>query len=371
MQVFLFGYICNKRTRNVEHDKTFSIFKALGILLILMGHTALKTPLFTFTYLFHIPLFFFVAGYFFNDTYIEKPLEFLRKKLIRLYVPWLTYGLLFVLLHNLFLHWNVIAYDFHAQKLIEPYSLGDMLHKSLGVLTFFAWKEPLLAPLWFLFGLFSGLCVYFVVTWISKRLFPKHPERCRAFLMLLCMSLGFIGNAYHFHLSLLYRPMVIAGLMYIGTLYRLFQAKIRLSPWGALACFMVLLVATTFKYEVNVGGMLFGNPFLFLAFACAGCYLTLWLSHYIQTKTTHLRALFDFVGQYTFSIMALQYLAFKLVALVQIWVYDYPIRYLAYYPVIPKNTPIWWVAYTLVGLAVPLFLGYAVKFLTLRIKKST
>lgn len=353
----------------MEHDRTFSIFKAIGILLIIMGHTALKTPLFTFTYLFHIPLFFFVAGYFFNDAYLEKPLLFLRKKLIRLYIPWLAYGLIFVLLHNLFLKWNLIAYDFHAQKLIEPYSLSDMLHKSLGVLTFFAWKEPLLAPLWFLFGLFSGLCVFFVVSWTAKRIFPTHPERCRAVLMLLCMALGFIGNAYHFHLSLLYRPMVIAGLMYVGTLYRLFQPTIKLTAWGAAACFLVLLVATTFKYEVNVGAMLFGNPLLFLMFACAGCYLILWLSQYIQTNTKHLRSIFDFIGQYTFSIMALQYLAFKLAALLQIVVSGYPIRYLAYYPVIPKNTCVWWMVYTLVGLVVPLFLGYGVKFLTLRIKK--
>ncbi len=115
--------------------------------------------------------------------------------------------------------------------------------------------------------------------------------------------------------------------------------------------------------------MLFGNPIVFLLLACAGCYLVLWLANFINTKTKHLWKVFDFIGRYTFTIMALQYLAFKLVALLQIWVCQYPIRYLAFYPVIPINTHHWWLVYTLVGITVPLFFGYGVNYLTLRIKK--
>lgn len=353
----------------IAHDKTFSIFKAIGIMLIVMGHTAIHTPLYTFTYLFHIPIFFFVAGYFFKDEYVEQPWLFLRKKLVRFYVPWLVYGLVFVLLHNLFLKYHLIAYDFHAQKVIEPYSFSDILQKIGGVLTFFQWKEPLLAPLWFLFGMFSGLSVFFVVTWVSKRFCPSKPELCRAILISLCLIIGFVGNAYHFHLSILYRPMVIAGLIYIGKLYWIYQSKVKLTPFVAGVCLALLLVATALKFRVNVGGMIFGNPFIFLLLSCAGCYLVLWISVFINARTKYLRSLFDFIGRYTFTIMALQYLSFKLVALLQIWVCDYPIRYLAYYPVIPKNTHCWWVAYTVVGIAVPLFLGFVAEKLWKKMKQ--
>lgn len=51
------------------------------------------------------------------------------------------------------------------------------------------------------------------------------------------------------------------------------------------------------------------------------------------------------------------------------YICNYPIRYLAYYPVIPKNTHYWWGVYTIVGVSVPLFLGYSVFYLTLRLKK--
>ena len=319
-----------------------------------------------------------MAGYFFKDEYIEQPWFFFRKKLLRFYVPWLAYGLVFVLLHNLFLKYHLIAYDFHAQKVIEPYDFNDILQKTLGVLSFFLWKEPLLAPLWFLFGMFSGLSVFFAVTWVSKRICPSRSERCRAILIALGIILGFVGNAYHFHLSILYRPMVIAGLIYLGKLYRLYQAKVKLEPIWAGLSLAVLLLATVLRYKVNVGGMLFGNPFIFLLLTCAGCYLVLALAAFINNRTIYVRNLFDFIGQYTFTIMALQYLAFKLVALLQIWVCDYPIRYLAYYPVIPRNTNVWWILYTLVGIIVPIVLGLLAErlwkkfsgfYLTLRIKE--
>lgn len=350
------------------HDKTFSIFKAIGILLIVMGHTAIMTPLYTFTYLFHIPIFFFVAGYFFNDAYIEKPWLFLKKKLVRFYVPWLVYGIVFVLLHNLFLKYHILAYDFHAHKVIESYSFSAMLQKIGGVFTFFLWKEQLLAPLWFLFGMFSGLSVFFAVTWVSKRFCPSNSERCRAVLIGLCLIVGFLGNEYKPHFSIIYRPMVIAGLIYIGKLYQIYHSKVKLTPFAASVCLLLLLVATALKYRVNVGGMLFGNPFIFLLLSCAGCYLVLWLAHSINTKTNYVRNLFDFIGRYTFTIMALQYLAFKLVSLLQIWIYDYPIRYLGFSPVIPKNTHYWWVVYTVVGIAVPLFLGFAAEKLWSKIQ---
>jgi len=351
------------------HDKTFSIFKAIGIILIVTGHTAINTPLYTFTYLFHIPIFFFVAGYFFKDDYIENPWLFLKKKLVRFYLPWLAYGLVFVLLHNLFLTYHLIAYDFHAQKVIEPYAFSDIIHKSLGVLTFFQWKEPLLAPLWFLFGMFSGLSVFFAVTWVSKRFCSSHSERCRAILIALCLIIGFVGNAYHLHLSIIYRPLIIAGLIYFGKLFRLYQSKIKLTPLYAGFCLAALLVATALKYRVNVGGMLFGNPIVFLSLSCAGCYLVLALATFINARTKYIRGLFDFIGKYTFTIMALQYLAFKLAALVQIWICEYPIRSLAYYPVIPRNTHYWWIVYTIVGITVPLVLGFSAEQLWKRIQR--
>ena len=112
-------------------NKTFSIVKSIGIILIVIGHSALKTPLFTFAYLVNIVIFFFVAGYFFNDNYLEKPLLFFKKKIIRFYIPWVVFGVAFVLLHNTFLDLHLIQFKNNPKTLLEPYNLSDIIEKTL------------------------------------------------------------------------------------------------------------------------------------------------------------------------------------------------------------------------------------------------
>ena len=94
-----------------HHDTAFSIVKALGIVAVVISHAAILTPLETFTYYFNTAVFFFVAGYFFDDGQTAAPGRFIGRKLRRLYLPYVVLGTLFVLLHNRFLEWHLIAYD--------------------------------------------------------------------------------------------------------------------------------------------------------------------------------------------------------------------------------------------------------------------
>lgn len=63
-----------------ENSHVFSIMKGLGIIFVVAGHTA-YSPVHNFVYLFHLAVFYFVAGYFFKDKYIDDKLLFVWKKL--------------------------------------------------------------------------------------------------------------------------------------------------------------------------------------------------------------------------------------------------------------------------------------------------
>lgn len=342
-----------------KHNSFFSIYKGLGILLIVVGHAALYTSIYYFVYLFHIAIFFFVAGYFFNDKYLETPLLFLKKKLIRYYIPWVVFGLLFVLSHNIFLKYSLITYDMHTKVFFLPYDFLDFTEKILAVLSFIKWKEPLLAPLWFLFGMFSGLIVFYSISFIAKRISEKYFEVIRASFVLLFLIIGFIGSAYKFHLGIIYRPMVIAALIYLGKLYAIFQHKIKISYFLGVLCFLGLAVGASFKYYVNIGGMIFGNHFMFLLFSIAGCYMMLVLTSYVINNHKKLSRALTIIGEYSFSIMVLHYFVFKIPMLIQIAISDYPIEYLGFYPIIPYNTAYYWILYTFFGVSISLLLGYA------------
>ena len=78
--------------------------KALGIMLMVLGHSMCSIPhVIPFISMFHMPLFFIASGYCFNEKYLDAPLTFLKKRAKGLYVPFVKYGILFALLHPLFL----------------------------------------------------------------------------------------------------------------------------------------------------------------------------------------------------------------------------------------------------------------------------
>ena len=76
-----------------ENSHVFSIMKGLGIIFVVAGHTA-YSPVHNFVYLFHLAVFYFVAGYFFKDKYIDDKLLFVWKKIKSL---WFIIPLLMVI----------------------------------------------------------------------------------------------------------------------------------------------------------------------------------------------------------------------------------------------------------------------------------
>lgn len=81
---------------------TFSILKALAIILVVLAHAAAPTYLSRFTYMVGVPAFFVLSGFFFRWDNLERPSEFIVRRIKRLYIPFLKWGIVLLLLHNWF-----------------------------------------------------------------------------------------------------------------------------------------------------------------------------------------------------------------------------------------------------------------------------
>lgn len=339
-----------------RHDTTFSVVKALGMVCIVAGHAAVRTPVCTFVYLFHVAVFFFVAGYFFRDDLPEGPVRYLAGRLRRLYVPFMGYGIAAVLLHNLLLRGHVIGYDFAAHAPMVPYDLRETLVRIGRVLSFTYYEQPL-APAWFLAALFFSLAGFYFVTMCCRRCCPRRFETMRGTVILLAAAVA-IAVAAHEGLfrgeKFVCRIPVVMGLIYIGRLYALRCERIPLRAGWAVVCLGMLVAGAVAGYRINVGGLVLGNPLLSLLFMLAGCYLILTVARAIVLCGGPLTRGLDYLGRNTLTVMMLHMAAFKLVSLLEIALYDYPIRYMAFHPVIPARTWLWWIPYTVVGVALPL-----------------
>ena len=74
----------------MERIKWIDIAKGWGIILVICGHVG-DDYFTTWLYTFHIPLFFFLSGYFFNPS--KSPSEILRSKVKSLLLPYVTLGM--------------------------------------------------------------------------------------------------------------------------------------------------------------------------------------------------------------------------------------------------------------------------------------
>lgn len=147
-----------------NYNPSIGYLKALGIILMVFGHTGNAMHFNTFVYMFHMPLFFIASGYCFKLKYLETPGRFLCNKVRGIWWPYVKWSLLFLLLHNVFFHINLYngQYGYNG-NVSHLYSVSEMGHLAFAIVTKMHGTEQLLGGYWFLNALFFGSLISWVV----------------------------------------------------------------------------------------------------------------------------------------------------------------------------------------------------------------
>lgn len=103
------------KTINAQRDTSFDIAKGIAIILMVIGHSGTTDYIKSFIYLFHLPAFYFISGYFFNDKYVNDKITYAKRKLNQLYKPFIIYGIIFLILSPLFYELKMYIYP-HKYK---------------------------------------------------------------------------------------------------------------------------------------------------------------------------------------------------------------------------------------------------------------
>jgi fucose 4-O-acetylase-like acetyltransferase len=75
--------------RRIEY---LDIFRGIGIILMVMGHIGFTGHFDYFIHAFHMPMFFFVAGYFFNEQVEAR--FFILSKIKTILIPYVSFGIM-------------------------------------------------------------------------------------------------------------------------------------------------------------------------------------------------------------------------------------------------------------------------------------
>ena len=98
----------------------------------------------------------------------------------------------------------------------------------------------------------------------------------------------------------------------------------------------------------------FSDIVFYIPMAFMGIYATYGLSYYLERY--RFKTLLYYIGKHTMQILALHFLAFKLVSLIIIHIYSMPTGRLSEFPVISYKTEVFWWLYSFVGIVCPLML---------------
>lgn len=339
------------------HNNSITIAKALGIILMVVGHSGCPQFLFKFIYLFHMPLFFFCSGIFYRDMLSKDCVFiFLRKRVRGLYIPFVKWSVLFLLLHNLMLTVGIYNAHYGFEGGSAIYSVLDILRRLSMIFFTMEGYEELLGGFWFIRSLFFACLLIALVSLILRFSFKyKHELICFFFLVMTLLLRRFVPDVEF------YREVSMGcfGAMFYLSGFILNQyAHFWQNKYGAIVCCTFLLFSLYYFRSGVSMGCGYNKVFPFSLSAISGTMLTIYVSKLIEENLPFIKCSLYYIGNHTLDILALHFLSFRFVSYFFTKVYGLDVVHVAEHPVIndicPSPPNYWWIIYCMAGIVIPL-----------------
>lgn len=346
-----------------RRENIIDIIRAFGIILVIIGHCINNYFIKSFIYLFHLPLFFILSGYLYNDKEAKYPWEFFGKKLRKFLIYYFIYGSFLVLFHNLFITMGIIGDQ-------PKYSIANFITEIINSILMIS-REPFSAGMWFIPVLFVSIIIYNFITYFSQK--SKNKKCFEIKRTILVVSLAVIGLylgyrncniGLHYQTSLIVLPFI-----HIGQITKLYFKKyLNHNILISIAIIIVSILSLQYiKCNVELSMNLIENPLLFYIIASLLTYVVYVLSYYIDKYTNKISTLLSYIGKNTFQIMCLHILGFKIVdfLIIILFTKDY---YLL--PLFTHSYNKFYIIYIISGIFIPLIISKLIDKILLFTKKA-
>ena len=338
--------------------------KGAAIFLVVLGHCGgPSVPLAYIINYSHLANFFFVAGALYKDKYSAAPLTYMGKRLRSIYFPAVKYILAYILLHNLFIRMNIYS-TVTTEAMIYPksyYGAADILSTCFQAICGGIWAEEMGGALWFCLPLIVSLSMFCLLRypgrWIKRTAYREMEIVIFSGIigaLGLILTVRSIHLAWRSELAMLSVPVVCAGYLF-GEHIQYFFDKVNI--FYALPCAGALVYLYYGRsFEISFAAGIVTEPLLFYPATFCGIYCCLFLAK-LLCRSSFLSRVAAKLGSLSFHVMALHFLAFKIVNLLFVVVNDCPLYIIAMFPYAYSG---WWYLNLLAGLVVPpiLVLGY-------------
>ena len=359
---------------NEQRDTTFSILKALAILLVVTAHAAAPTYLSRFAYMVSVPAFFVCAGYFFNPQYLQQKGTFVVRRARRLYLPFVKWSLLFLVLHNLFFPLGLLSetYGNAAGGVTHPYDWGTAMQNLWSIVFNMSGYDVFLAgAFWFFRALFLSSIAFLLlfkgatcIKWLKNP--TLQVAAVGTLTLLLAIWQSFDGLRITGVAQGGYRELMGITFMSIGFLFRHNTDSPLSVAWRhpalglAWSSLILALLVAFFPVAMTPST---GNPLAVVLLALAGPAAFVWLhavAHYLSLLPRKVPEVIAYIGDNSIYIFGFHLLAFKLVSMIKVLAYGLPWEMVGNHPVVTfQRDDAFWIAYLFVGAGLPLLVVWS------------
>ena len=353
-----------------DRNISLSIVKAAAIILMVAGHTEGPWWLTNFIYLFHMPVFFIAAGYFWKRVSVDAPWEFCAKRFRKLYVPMVVWSVVFLLLHNFWFDIGMLneTYGNLQGGVTHPYSLKTGLQRLVNIITAMAGYDEFLAgAFWFFRALLVSSILFMIFHWLidkRKKMSAWIPPTIIVGIVLAftALKIGYglkVVNIVQGGIRECWGIMFFA----IGVIYRHFEDKIPRWWWTNVVYAGVLIVGAWQHWAgMNLTPRMIDLATLPVTGICGFLLLHNAARALASYNSPALRFL-AYVGDNTLPIFVLHIICFKAAAAIQIAAVGLDWQMIGCHMVVhhPTTAAGYWLLYTVAGVVLPLLLDRALR----------
>lgn len=362
----------------------FKLLYCIGIVFIVAGHVTKNGSLNLFTdffhyYSFHLALFSFCSGYFYNKANEDNTSKYILKKFKKLIIP--------------LYFWNTIYGLFVKLTKYKDFAIGDSIRlnrKTLWDLTI----QPLTnshayvynLSTWFLGPLFFVETINILIRKFTKKI---KTNDYIYFILYLCLGMISVHLAYKGYnknwMLLLDRTLYLLPFYGLGILYKSqLEEKDNIKSWIYFSIILILdLITITINKKVVYYKPSWCNDYLnnvILPFVIGILGIAFWLRiAKIMTPAIENNKMVNLIGSNTYSIMIHQFFAFFIVKYIFgelskfIPLFSgfnwYKFKTDIWYYFVPNNLSQWYIVYLLVGIFMPILINWILKNTLGKIKK--
>lgn len=195
-----------------------AIAKGLCIILMVVGHSGCPSLLSKFIYIFHMPLFFFFSGFFFNTKKLHPAKDYIKRKVKVLWWPFVKWSTFFLIVHN-------ILYYIYFEK--EFFTINEIVKKALLIPLMYG-NDPLIGGYWFLNNLFYSIIFIIALSLFMKR-FEMNDARISVIATIISV-LGFVLSQFLSNVSGIGALSIVVSLFFFNVmlLFRIFVFSVKI-----------------------------------------------------------------------------------------------------------------------------------------------